>query len=137
MDSKLVLIFSSSFTGCRVISNALIFDDIKVAEHVWDPPCHLTAKTGSWFILIEPKTVQTFIILWFFNWFYQTKFTKISILHLHIFNQFTYLIIFNDAKYIYYYELNYSIWIAYVYIFFTKFHLIIVTFRTVPTCDHG
>jgi hypothetical protein len=36
-----VLIF-----GCGVFNNFVIFHQIKVAKHIWEPCCHLAAETG-------------------------------------------------------------------------------------------
>jgi hypothetical protein len=48
-----VLIFLSSFSGCRVFSNFVIFHYIKVAKHIWYPCCHLVAETDNGFPLIK------------------------------------------------------------------------------------
>jgi hypothetical protein len=37
----------SSYNGCRVFSNFVISHLIQVAEHIWEPCCHLAAETGS------------------------------------------------------------------------------------------
>jgi len=37
-DSKSVLIFSS-FSGCWIISNLVMFQKIKIVKHIWGPCC--------------------------------------------------------------------------------------------------
>ncbi len=44
--------FCSSFHGCLVISNFMIYHLSKVTKEILDPCCYLVAETGSWFILI-------------------------------------------------------------------------------------
>ncbi len=45
-------IYFSSFSGCWIISNFVIFHQINVAKHNWDPCCQLVSETGSWFFKI-------------------------------------------------------------------------------------
>ncbi len=51
-DLKSALIFFSSFSGCWVFSNFVIFHLIKVAKYIRDTYCHLATETDSWFPLI-------------------------------------------------------------------------------------
>ncbi len=51
--SKYVLNFFSSFSGCWVFSNFVIFHYIKVPKHIFEPCCHLLAEICSWFPIIE------------------------------------------------------------------------------------
>ncbi len=42
-DSEHALVFSSSFSGCLVISNFVLFHSIKIAKNI----CDMIAQTGS------------------------------------------------------------------------------------------
>ncbi len=60
-DSKSVFILFSSFNGCWVIDNFVIFQKIKVSKHMFNPCCHLATETGSW-IYPENYTGSWFIM---------------------------------------------------------------------------
>jgi len=53
------------------MTNFVIFHQMKVAKHIWDPCCHLVTQSGSWFSLITvivlsltPWAVQQHVSLW-------------------------------------------------------------------------
>ncbi len=51
-DSKSALIFSVALVVVDFLSIFVMFRNIKVAEYIWDPCCHLVSETSSWFPLI-------------------------------------------------------------------------------------
>jgi len=68
MDSKSVLFFSS-FSGCWVISNFVIFPQSCETYLGTMVPCHLVAKISSWFILI---------VFYIINWSLGGKIHKVA-----------------------------------------------------------
>ncbi len=64
-NSKSVLIFFSSFSGCLVFSNFVIFHSIKAVQQIWEPSCHLAAETGSWFPFTEGHFLIKFLLFRF------------------------------------------------------------------------
>ncbi len=65
-DSKYVLIIFSSFSGCWVFNYFVFFHWIKVSKHIWEPCCHLVAKTGSWFSLI---IIESWCYYYYYNYY--------------------------------------------------------------------
>ncbi len=42
--------FPSGLVALKLLAIFVIFRKIKVAKHIWNPCCHLTTETYSWFI---------------------------------------------------------------------------------------
>ncbi len=53
LEFQICAYFLSGLSVCWVISNFLIFQEIKVGKYIWDPWCHMVAETGSWFLPIR------------------------------------------------------------------------------------
>jgi hypothetical protein len=57
-DSKPLLIFFYSFSGCWVFNYFVIFHLIIFAKNIFDPCCHLAAEAGNWLSLMEQPALK-------------------------------------------------------------------------------